>query len=144
MLHAQCSLREDQQGAQKGDVIVLALPDHPWGTLDRKRLFIVEWEDPVMEQRLLSMQGRENPHPVIVHPYAIRTDTRITQRATLKVDMDSLTDKQTYLDRTVTKPILRVIDYQKIDTTVKETGIVGTILNAIASPFVAAWEWLVA
>lgn len=137
MIHAQCSISP----IGPGDVLVLALPDHPWGTLDRKHLLIVEWVDDVMERRLLARVKAGERHPVITLPYATRNQQRLVTRSTQRVDMDSVIDRADMLSRTFEKPILRPDDYERIDTTVTpSTGILGSLWSGV----VAAWNWMVA
>lgn len=54
---------------QTGDVVVVALPDHPWGTMDDQHFALVEWHDPELEYQLILERANDNPFPVIAYPY---------------------------------------------------------------------------
>lgn len=72
MLEAQCSLIESGDGvSQQGDIIIVALPNHPWGTKDRTNFLIVQWEDALFESQLLSRRATGEEWPVISLPYSI-------------------------------------------------------------------------
>lgn len=152
MLEAQCSLKSSADGiAQQGDVIVVALPGHPWGTLDRKHLLVVKWEDQDLEDRLTTRRKDGEDWPVISLPYAVRGEVNsrnfrpLLQRSTEAVDIDALSIKKDVLDIDKEVPILEFTDYTiKVETVDEGTGIITSIASAIWSPIKAAWDWLVA
>lgn len=73
MLEAQATIIEDENDPdvhRAGDIIVVALPGHPWGTLDQVRFLVVEWEDAELEAALLARRAAGEPWPVKSYPYA--------------------------------------------------------------------------
>lgn len=104
MILAQCSLRDSGDDVtREGDVIVLALPGHPWGTQDAVRFLIVEWEDEDAEQVLLNRRAAGEPWPVISLPYAEKKEKergRLKRRSFLRVDIEALPHKCEVRDRT--------------------------------------------
>jgi hypothetical protein len=157
MLEAQASLQPDTRDgiAKQGDVIVIALAGHPWGTLDQKQLLVVQWQDDAAELALLQRQQDGEEWPVVGFPYAVwdATTTKIVQRSTQTIDLASVTfaarggqdtspPSIDVLDPTVEKPIVDLGSYTLVAEPVSP-GILTSVASAIASPFVAAWNWLV-
>lgn len=71
MLEAQVAIVGNQSGTkQPGDIIVVALPGHPWGTQDAVEYVIVEWDDPALESVLVDRRQRGESWPVTSLPYA--------------------------------------------------------------------------
>ena len=65
-----CTLNESEGLYRDGDVIVVALPNHPWGTEDKRVHAVCEVEDPDMESLLLAKRANGAAYPVISYPYA--------------------------------------------------------------------------
>lgn len=142
MLEALCSLRVSEDGvAREGDIIVLALPGHPWGTQELKRFIVVKWDDPQIEAVLLGRQ-KEFTWPIIGVPYAtmVRSTGRMKLRSAKGVDVATITrlPSADVKDPTLTKPVLDAADY----SIRAEATLVSAVVDAITSPFVALWNWM--
>lgn len=150
MIHAQIAIKTSTiKSMNQGDVVVVALPDHPWGILDKKRYLIVEWDDPALEKRLLDQRAAGHEFPVITYPYAVwkapdptTGAKQLALRSTEAVNVTAMADYQTLIaDVTKDKPV-----YTEQDYTVKvqvapadiQPGVVGTVVGAVAS----AWNWI--
>jgi hypothetical protein len=55
---------------ERGDFLVAALSDAPWGTGDLELGVLIEWDDPVLEAELLAAVADDNPYPRRSYPYA--------------------------------------------------------------------------
>lgn len=135
MLEAQVALNSTEDGiANQGDVIVLALAGHPWGTEDRRRLLVVEWSDSLMEDALLARRKSGEQWPVLSYPYRVR-ETQGKREVTLRrssktVDIPTLTAQYDVLDPTKEVPILRY----------EEISLVSEAKPGLLARF---WNWLV-
>ncbi len=146
MLHAQCTINPNRGKLRQGDVLLLALPDRPWGRLDRKMLLVVEWEDAVMEQRLMDMRRAGNQHPILVAPYAVRdANGRVARFSSKTLDCAALAPALLDPRKQEDAPVLKPAEYAvrvdvESDTPVEEPkGIIAVVVDAVAS----AWNWLV-
>ncbi len=144
MLHAQCTINPSRGILTQGDVLLLALPDRPWGRLDRKMLLVVEWEDAEMEQRLLDRRRAGEAHPVITLPYARRdAKGKTIKMSTRAVDCTLLTPAILDKSKTEPAPVLKTVDYAvrvaPAEIEPEPKGIVATVVDAIVS----AWNWVV-
>lgn len=141
MLEAQCSLAPEG----KGDIIVLALPGHPWGEKDKKNLFVVEWDDQEKEDVLIARQKQGEPWPVLTTPYKVMKQEgpvlRMVLRSTEAVDIEALdaSTKVAILDPSVKVDTISLEDYSVITKSAPSEGIISTVVNA----FKSAWNWLV-
>lgn len=91
MLEALASHRSSADGSiESGDIIVLALPGHPWGMMERKSFVIVEWDSLDMLHRLLARQKTGETWPVISHPYAVIEKHKLVKRSTHGIDLKSI------------------------------------------------------
>ena len=96
MLEALVSLRIQGETALKkrGDIIVVKLAGSPWGSEERKRFMIVQFEDAELEAKLTERRTKDNPYPVISSPYLVMEKNVPITRSTKYVDINDLTERQ--------------------------------------------------
>lgn len=111
-----CTLNESEGLYRDGDVIVVALPNHPWGTEDKRVHAVCEVEDPDMESLLLAKRANGDAYPVISYPYA---DYEIEEGnaapivravSTKHVDISLLDDNRQILVRDRTTPVNKLTE----------------------------------
>lgn len=145
MLEAQVSIKPDRAGgiSRQGDIIVLALEGHPWGTLDRKHLLVVKWVDPAIERVLTDRRRAGEKFPIVTTPYALRERGKMVERSELQLDFTAIDPTVRALDPAVTKPILGTEEYAvkaaAADDVIESAGLVQSAVNFVKS----AWKWMV-
>lgn len=106
MIEAQVLIHPHRENAQEGDVLLVALSGHPWGTFDTKHLLVVKWEDAELEARLQDMATR-GPWPVISYPY--KTKERFSSK---QIDLRKHPRRHLILDRETHVPVLQLDEYK--------------------------------
>tara|TARA_A100000172_G_scaffold81106_1_gene72984 strand:- start:1934 stop:2314 length:381 start_codon:yes stop_codon:yes gene_type:complete len=106
-----CTLNESEGIYLDGDVIVVALPDHPWGVEDKRVHAVCEVEDPEIEAKLLQKQANGIVHPVLSYPYADyeiipnNAEPVVKAVSTKHVDISSLHEDRQITVRDRTTPV---------------------------------------
>lgn len=143
MLEAQVAIDSE---TLKGDILVAALPGHPWGRLDKVHLLVIQWQDDALELQLLQRHKLGEAWPVESYPYIATSAGKVAaDGAVITTRIDLLSTKRINLDprhadKTVEKPILTPLQYSLVvDGGVKPSGVIASVVNAVK--FV--WNYLV-
>lgn len=157
LLEAQCSLRPDSADGvyREGDIIVIALAGHPWGSGDRKEFVIVQWPDDRIEQQLVERVKVGEQWPVAAHPYAVIEPVKNTprnkiafllkQRSVHAVDVRELSESRAVpvFDKTATKQTVAAGDYAvRADTVATTDGIITKTVKAVWNAVTSLWDWM--